>query len=293
MVSMQLIHDWAESYAHGLKFIKQTDESIIFNKNSLYLLESGKGSRMGCLSNIRIFTKGTTINMFFMENDLERFKLWSIITTKLNIMIQHNSPTDCYLTEDLLLPLVSDNEEIIQWYATNRSMYDTQAGDTGDLNNPKDYLFYRYQSWLALNGHWDELGERCERILAMQDKIKRDRSYLIDHRFYLALAKGQVSEMEAVLLEKCNRRNRALRFYQESGYTAHFIVSYATLFAKLAWRHGYEVDVDTPWIPKAWLPKQPLEKYEMPWPFLAEFDIWQPFEGQYAALSPKKPSWLT
>ncbi|RMX07837.1 hypothetical protein D8I35_01540 [Corticibacter populi] len=202
----------------------------------------------------------------------------------------HLKPQGAYLSEELLWPLISDNEEVIEWYRQHDAMYRATPSVTGgDKDDPKSWIYYRYQSWLALNGRWDELGERCERILAMQEQIKKDRSYLIDHRFYLALARGEQAAMEAVLLEKCAPKNRRVRFYQESGVTCQFIVSYATLFAKLAWCHGYELDLDTPWIPKEWLPIQPNEKYEDPWPFMQEFDIWQPFAEPWAAYSPQRP----
>ncbi|MCY1554464.1 hypothetical protein D9M68_910380 [compost metagenome] len=63
-------------------------------------------------------------------------------------------------------------------------------------------------------------------------------------------------------------------------------MSYATLFAKLAWRKGYELDVDTPWIPKEWLPIRPNETYEDPWLFMKSFDIWQPFPEPWTQYSP-------
>ena len=28
----------------------------------------------------------------------------------------------------------------------------------GDKDNPKSWLYFRYQAWLALNERWDELG---------------------------------------------------------------------------------------------------------------------------------------
>jgi len=226
---------------------------------------------------------------YFRDNDMAGMKQWAYVSAKARIMWEHETLSD-YLTEDLLSPLISDNEEVIDWYRQFGLPYELPKSVTGgDKDDPKNWMFYRYQSWLALNARWDELGERCERILAMQEQIKKDRSYLIDHRFYLALAKGDKAGMTAVLLEKVTPKERKTRQLQQSGITWDLIDSYATLFAKLAWRAGYELELDTPWIPQDWLPVKPLAKYEEPWPFMQSFDIWQPFAEPYAAYSPQRP----
>lgn len=252
------------------------------------MLETGAGSRSGCLLTLSSDCLARAMLPYFRDNDVVALKRWSYLTAKAQIMWEHETLSD-YLTEDLLSPLISDNEEVIEWYRQFSLPYELPKDVSGgDKNDPKNWMFYRYQSWLALNARWDELGERCERILAMQEQIKKDRSYLIDHRFYLALAKGDKAAMTAVLLEKVTPKERKTRQLQQSGITWDLIDSYATLFAKLAWRAGYELDLDTPWIPRDWLPVQPLEKYEEPWPFMQGFDIWQPFAEPYAEYSPKR-----
>lgn len=253
------------------------------------MLEAGTGSRSGCLLVLSSDCLARAMLPYFRDNDMANMKQWAYLAAKAQIMWEHETLND-YLTEDLLSPLISDNEEVIEWYRRFSLPYELPKDVSGgDKDDPKNWMFYRYQSWLALNARWDELGERCERILAMQEQIKKDRSYLIDHRFYLSLAKGDKAGMTAVLLEKVTPKERKTRQLQQSGITWDLIDSYATLFAKLAWRAGYELELDTPWIPQEWLPVQPLQTYEEPWPFMQGFDIWQPFAEPYAALSPKRP----
>lgn len=250
-------------------------------------LNSGMGSRSGCLRNLTSNVEALSTISYFRDHNLPAMKQWAYVTAKLRIMLNHLQTGEDYLVYDLLWPLISDNEDVIDWYRQHKRPYMLGKKITGgDIDDPKNYQFYRYQSWLALNARWDELRQRCELILGMQDEIKKDRNYLIDHRFYLALANGDKAGMEAVLAEKCQPKQRKARHDQESGLTHNFIVSYATVFAKLAWRNGYEVEVDTPWIPKEWLPVKPLDKYEDPWPFMQSFDIFQPFEGEAAPWSP-------
>lgn len=257
--------------------------------STIELLRAGQGSRDGCLGNLSSNTAAIATINYFRDHDLAAMKQWAYVSAKLRIMWHHMFTGEDYLSEDLLWPLISDNEDVIDWYRQHKRPYMLpKKVSGGDRDDPKSWMFYRYQSWLALNECWDELRQRCELILGMQDQIKKDRSYLIDHRFYLALANGDKAGMEAVLLEKVMPKQRKARHEQESGLTHNFIVSYATIFAKLAWRNGYELELDTPWIPRDWLPVNPLDKYEDPWPFMQSFDIFQPFEGELAQWSPMR-----
>lgn len=280
------LKNYEESVARGLAHVGGKRSSL--DIEAIQLLNDGGGSRSGCLVVLSSNFQSISMTSFFRERELSKMKQWSYLSSKVEILRHHMNPGESYLTEQLLWPLISDKEEIIDWYRQHHAVYELDKKVSGgDKNDPKSWMFYRYQSWLALNERWEELGERCERILAMQDEIKKDRAYLIDHRFYLALAKGDKAAMETVLAEKTSPAQRKRRYEQESGLTRDFIDSYAVIFAKLAWRNGYEVEVDTPWIPKEWLPVRPLQSYEDPWPFMQSFDIWQPFEGEWAPWSPK------
>lgn len=281
--------DYNESKARGLSHI--SGKRMALDDEAIQYLNEARGSRNGCLLVLSSNLYSLAINSYFRDGNFECTKHYAYLAAKVRIMLAHIFPGEDYLTEELLWPLISDNEEVIDWYRQHRAMYDLEKKvSSGDKDDPKSWMFYRYQSWLALNARWGELGERCERILAMQDEIKKDRSYLIDHRFYLALAKGDKAGMEQVLLEKTTPIQRRRRHDQESGITHNFIVSHAVIFAKLAWRNGYQVKIDSPWVPKEWLPIQPLDHYEDPWPFMQDFDLWQPFEGDWAPWSPKRPT---
>lgn len=251
------------------------------------LLTARQGSRSGCLSTMRGPLGSLALLSNYRDGSMDEMKKWAYLSAKSHVMALHESISTT-LVVDLLWPLISDNEEIIDWYRKFDAQYwpDDPEITGGDKNNPKNWMYYRYQSWLALNQRWDELAERCERILSMQDEIRKDRMYLIDHKFYLALSHGDVPGMEAVLTEMCQPRMLALRHKQESGLTDKFIASHATIFSKIAWRNGYEVNVDIPWIPKEWLPIRYIEKYEDPWPFMQDFDIWQPFKQPWTDRSP-------
>lgn len=276
---------YEDGASNGLAHIKGL---AILRENTVALLNAKEGSRSGCLLTLSGNMEAIALESYFKNVNIDGFKQYLYLCAKQRIMRQHIFPGEGYLVSDLFTVLVSDNAELIEWYRQCNSMYyPDKATSDGDKDNPKNWIFYRYQSWLALNSRWDELGERCERVLAIKDEIKKDRSYLIDHRFYLALAKGDKAGMEKVLEEKSLPKNRRIRYEQESGITRDFIDSYATFFAKLAWYNGYEVEVENPWIPKDWLPIKPNDQYDDVWEFMKEFDIWQPFAEPWTKFSPR------
>lgn len=85
------------------------------------------------------------------------------------------------------------------------------------------------------------------------------KKYEIDHRFYLALARHDVSGMEAVLQELTSPKVCKVRNVEQAfGFTEKLIATHAVIYAKIAWRHGFRVEVETPWIPQDWLPMAPL-----------------------------------
>jgi hypothetical protein len=276
-IASGLVHMGYFLYGEGLKSFE----------NGINFLENNEGSRLGCLLLLSDKIAARAMHAYFHSSDLLRTKHYAYLAAKSHIMYMHMIPNDSYLMQELLWPLLSDNEELIDWYRQFSVMYRVKPSEIGgDKDNPKSWLYFRYQAWLALNERWDELGQRAQRILGMADDIKKDKHTLLDHRFFLSLANKDQSGMESALLEMCMPRIRSNSFKRESGVTGSFITSHATLYAKLAWRNGFQVKVDSPWIPQDWLPVAPLDKYEAPWPFMQNFDIWQPFEGQYAHMSP-------
>lgn len=252
------------------------------------LLTQGLGDRGACLGMLGSTTQAKSLMAWFRDHDLQACKQWAYVAAKLHRMYFQCKPNAPLSAADHLYVLLSDHPDLINWYSQHEASY-AKGLALKDRDNPKQFKFRSYQALLALNGRWDELRQRCERILSMD--LKRDKRYLIDHRFYLALANGDKAGMESVLAELCSPkvarvRNSELGF----GFTGNFIATHATVYAKIAWRHGFELEIDTPWIPREWLPVQPLPRYEDPWPFMQEFDLFQPFEGEWAQWSPKAPN---
>ncbi|MEG0407135.1 MAG: Imm49 family immunity protein [Acinetobacter sp.] len=245
-----------------------------------------KGDIEFCTRRLRSYSEANAMVSWFRDGDLIAFKQWCYIAAKLNRMVIQFDPIEWFPAYEHLYALLSDNEEIISWYAKHRLSYDRQ-GSIKDRDNPRKPDFHGYQLILALNHEWELLRERCELILSTE--LKKDRKYLIDHRFYLALANGDKTEMENVLTELTSSKISKIRNHEFAfTFTEHFISTFAVIYAKLAWRNGYQLDIDMPWIPKEWLPIQRLDEYLEPWDFMKKFDLWTPFDEECADWSPQK-----
>jgi hypothetical protein len=58
---------------------------------------------------------------------------------------------------------------------------------------------------------------------------------------------------------------------------SYFFAAWAMIYYKLAQLAGFELEVDNPWMPKAWLPVLSMESIPSSFDFIDEFDIFTPF----------------
>jgi hypothetical protein len=227
-----------------------------------------------CRLSLEGYCEAKAISTWFHTEDLRVFKHWCYNKSKL-YYIGFNPPHNrirrvagAYYVLEGMWYLISDHEELIKWCANLDSEFYEK-----DIANKNISYFYTKQFFLALRGDWDTLGERCERIIADPPKNGNGKSYMIDQHFYLALAKGDVIGMEAVIKELVTPRRLANKEGLEQAYTRNLISTPAIIYSKLAWRNGYEVVVDSPYIPKEWLPIKPLETYEDSFEFMKAYTI--------------------
>lgn len=234
------------------------------------MIESGRGSRSGCLLSLRSYANATALVSWFGGHDLVKCKQWSYVSAKLERIRFQMEPNSWYPAYLLLMPLLSDHEGLVGWFAANDRPFDMERAA-----NPSTPEFHGYQALLALRGEWKSLEERCIQIIG--NSPSKMKKYEIDHRFYLALARQDIGGMEAALQELTSPRIAKVRNVEQAfGFTEKLIGTHAVIYAKIAWRHGFEVKVSTPWIPEEWLPVAPLPFYTDPYGFMKEFAIEQP-----------------
>jgi hypothetical protein len=257
----------SEAAEKRLVHVKQhVDGLSLTAQRALSLIESGKGSFEGCLYNLGSHAFANAIYSWFGLYDLDAMKEWFFLSASLDkkiyeIEIDRNGAIGKLL--QLLHPLLSDNRDLIEWYANNPDLYYQDR-----IENTKTADFFAYQGVVAIRGEWDRLRDRCARVLAEPPKTSHLKKYIIDHQFFLALADHDVARMEAAIAAVAEPRAVRGRANDESGFTESLISSYAVIYAKIAWFHGFKLKVDSPLVPGAWLPIKPLSHYDLRYKFL-------------------------
>jgi Immunity protein 49 len=262
-------------------------------ESSLRHISDGTGSFRGCVSNLNSYSTINMLHLWFKDHDLAAFKQSAYSAARLKY-IHHNLSKMDYRAHDLLEPLLSDHDGVIDWYKTVDLFWPDESKTSlqsippegeapvifasgplftrAEADDPRSFHFFAYQSILALRADWPLLEQRCLRVLA--DPPESERKYMVDHRFYLALARGDMPGMEAALSELTSPAVAKIRNYEfVFGYTERLISTFAVIYAKIAWRHGFELKIDTPFIPAEWLPIAPLPHYQDPYGFMAKYPM--------------------
>jgi len=244
-------------------------------EQSLVNIASNSGSPSGSLRIVRSFSEASAIADWFENGNVDSLKNWFYVRAKLDYVLAHPpyaGKSNDHAFEGLALhgmfSLVSDNSSLINWYATIDDSFNEKRVD-----NVKQFDFWTKQFFLAIRGEWDILGDRCERIIASPPQGSREKKFLIDHHFYLALARGDLAEMTSIVEQLVSPKSISRRGALEGGYTKDLLCTPSIIYCKLAWRHGYQIKVDSPYVPHEWLPVRPLENYIDKFEFMLDHRI--------------------
>lgn len=213
---------------------------------------------------------------WFHKHDINETKNYAYNYAKLQYVMSQ-SPYD-YLGQEYayenrafegLWFLLSNHKPLIEWYSNLAHIFSQSA------DNPKSEQFFTKQFFIALRGDWKLLQERCEKVLADPPTSGRGKNYLIDHTFYLSLSQGDIDGMINAISQLLETKtfNRRQRMDLESGYTKDLIDTPATLYTKLAWYYGYQIQIESDYIPKEWLEMTPLENYQDEFEFMKKYSI--------------------
>jgi hypothetical protein len=239
-----------------------TEESL---RSASSNVEHGTGSPKNSALRLSSHALAKAVEAWFSKRDLSSMRQWCYVGGKLQ-GLAYECTTDTSgpagRTLSLLMPLLSNNMPLINWYAHYDAIYDLKR-----VEDHRTHDFFAYQAIVALRGEWSRLADRCERVLANPPGASREKKYFGDHKFYLALARRDMSAMEEALATIVTPRAIKARSNDESGFTDDLISTWAVVYAKIAWLHGLRVRVDSPFIPSEWLSTSPLSNYENHYPF--------------------------
>jgi Immunity protein 49 len=205
---------------------------------------------------------------WFDQKDVHALKNWAYVSGKLTqwwFPLEKQYFGSMAVFVRLLMPLLSNDTPLIQWFATHDS---DPIIDLRRAEDSRTIDFQAYQAIVALRGDWPRLVNRCKALLTTPTKSSNLKKFTIDNEFYRTLAKGDIAGMEAALREIASPKIVRQRSNDGSGFTQDLISSYAVIYAKIAWRHGYKVKVDSPYVPAEWLPNDPLDSYDNHYAFL-------------------------
>jgi hypothetical protein len=234
---------------------------------ALHYITTNTGNPSACAASLAAMAMARGMLAWFKEGNLESLKQHMYESAQLERIAYLLRPSRSFCELVCLAPLLSDNKAILNWYQTAEEIQPRI-----DADNPKAHGFRWMQMVYALRGDWKMLGPRAERVVELAPSSQK--KFMVDHRFYLALARGDVGAMDAALNELTSEkmarvRNDELPF----GYTHFFIGTHAVIYAKLAWLHGFEVRVDSPYVPAEWLPVKSLAHYSDPYEFMKGFEL--------------------
>lgn len=266
----------------GLKHLhgRATEENISRSVAGYkMLLEKNPVKIFGPLGNLRSDYKSLALISWFQDHDIKKSKEHAFAASMVRRLENQYRPAAEYYgpASDLLYPLLSDNEEMIYWHTQFMLplliTIDNKPTRCLEINN---YEYHGMQARLALQGEWELLISRCEKRLATPPK--KDKLHQIDYEFYIGLAQGDSVAMEDALNKLLSpkvaqHRNKEMQW----GLEERLLSGWGFIYAKMAWRAGYQIELDSPWIQQEWLPTEPLVEYPLPHDFLNDLDIFKPF----------------
>ncbi|WP_040282381.1 Imm49 family immunity protein [Psychroserpens damuponensis] len=240
-----------EAYGHGIKREKEKLE-FIKNNSKYNIFSIASGLRANCITKF--------LYHFYEENNIKKSKQ-NLYTTQKLLEFMNKLENNKYFPTQLnkLFFLCSDSKEIIANFKNF------------EINSIPN-LDYRIKQ-----GH--TLGFVVQQILKCDNEkaLYYLDIYETNYKSHI-LKEYDIEILDAIINEDKNKIEELLKIYllaknhnksSEKGMLSHNLLSYeATVFAKLAWIKGIEINIEHPLLPIELLPINPNENYEIEYDFL-------------------------
>ena len=234
------------------------------DQNAIKNIRLGTGSPSNSAALLGHFCLASGMNAWFAHKDLSATRMWfresgRMLRMSYELSTERKQSSTGGKIVYLMSPLVANDEEQLQWFAQNVDMYDMERGD-----DRRTVEFWAIHLILALRGEWARLEARCKDVIAHPPGTALIKKYMVDHRFYLALAQADEAGMRETLAELLSPAVLKARKDWEGGYTRDLISTCAVMYTKLAWRRGFHIDPGSPFVPSEWLPLDPPPQVPSP-----------------------------
>lgn len=213
---------------------------------------------------------------FLIKNDLTKSKMYFSTASYIDIYLtrNYNKSHSRFLDFDIprgVFPVFTDNKPMINMYSKLRY----QKGNNAELSMEEMVLQGESAVWcntvqffMANDIQGIERNLNIIETLTLPKLSKNQQELKIDYEFYKALLLKDKSKCEELLEQLVSSKTHKKR--NDNAILNKYVSQPALGYAKLAWRLGLEVDVNSPLIPKEILPIVPLDNYEIPYDFLKD-----------------------
>lgn len=211
---------------------------------------------------------------YYVKNDLKNAKNIAYVIAKLyplgaSFHLENKFP--------FFFALLSDNKKIIEEYSiisTDIKPHpDLPEYEIGKLE-PRNYdtRFATYALQCVIKQDWDEYHKIKELVKRKIKKLNPRNKYefefydLLEHR-----DTTKIKELINLLLTK--RVHKTLD--RETSFFYEVFAFHPTLFTKLCWMNGLEIEIDNSLVPMNLMPIEPLEEYDLIYDFLKPDYDWE------------------
>lgn len=211
---------------------------------------------------------------WYIDNDKKTCKQHFYVSARLKIFASQFQTISWNMgsTRDFLSALLSDSSDMILLYSQFTTSSKTHEDlpsfvDAEFMSNKHDHRFLVHYLQHLMKKNW----ERANKIQEVtEQKIKKlDEIMVYWFRFGQALQIGNEEEMKTVINELLQPKKHK-KYNKDNPYDLFGEVwsHYPTMFTKLAWMHGYELQIDNPLVPMELMPIEPLDHYDDVYDFL-------------------------
>ncbi len=270
--------------------------------NTMYRLwDEERHSASSPLTGISIKFDVLALRSVFVQRNITSAKRWFYASARADSLanqVRRNWDSAACHPTFFYTVLLSDHKPLIHWFG--QFLLPVCYGGikaTAKWRKPGSYEHFCVQFGRAITGQWTVLAEECEK------GIQTGGKHLLDYRFMLALAQQDLAAMEAVLAlqfqgRDFNKRRTDFAF----GSIERLMHGWGVIYCKIAQLHGFDLLLDTPWIPAELIPFKPLPdgEYKTGIELIDGYDIFTPFNDNPehaiykfpSVFSPKPPGQL-